>query len=110
MPEKYKVTFFDPKFKIVNQLATLAVAIGLCVFAYVVAANEIITGKYFSQENYHLFGKVIGAIFLVRAIGDFRLFGVFKKEGGDLFSKRDTRIYIPLCLFLGIGSLIVSIH
>jgi hypothetical protein len=41
---------------------------------------------------------VIGIIFLLRAIGDFRYVGFTKKVKGSLFAQYDTKYYSPLCL------------
>jgi len=46
-----------------------------------------------------------GLVFLFRAMGDFRVLGFFKKERNTEFAKLDTRIYSPLCLFLGLALL-----
>lgn len=45
---------------------------------------------------------VIGGIFLLRAIGDFKHVGFFKKIRNTSFSKNDSKIFSPLCLLLGI--------
>ncbi|TGN02483.1 DUF3995 domain-containing protein [Leptospira yasudae] len=41
-------------------------------------------------------------VFLLRAIGDFRLVGFFKKIKGTAFAQSDTAYYSPLCLFLSL--------
>ena len=41
------------------------------------------------------------AILILRAIGDFRLVGFFKRVRGSRFARMDTRVYSPLCLALG---------
>jgi hypothetical protein len=40
------------------------------------------------------------AIFLLRAVGDFRYIGFFKRYRGTRFAKHDTLLYSPLCLLL----------
>ncbi|MFI5138792.1 MAG: DUF3995 domain-containing protein [Sphingobacteriales bacterium] len=48
---------------------------------------------------------VIAAIFLLRAIGEFKYIGFFKKIKTTTFGQMDTKFYSPLCLlisFLGI--------
>lgn len=50
----------------------------------------------------------VGAAFLLRAIGDFRLVGFTKKVRGTRFAAWDTRLFSPLCLFLGACSLLVA--
>ena len=43
-----------------------------------------------------------GAVVLIlRAIGDFRLVGFFKRVRGSRFARMDTLVYSPLCLALG---------
>nr|WP_254844256.1 DUF3995 domain-containing protein [Leptospira santarosai] len=45
---------------------------------------------------------LLSAMFLFRAIGDFRLVGFFKKIRGTKFAKNDTAFFSPLCLLLSI--------
>ena len=47
----------------------------------------------------------IGGAFLLRAIGDFRLVGFFKRVRGTRFADRDSRIYSPLSLAVGVAVL-----
>ena len=41
------------------------------------------------------------AVLILRAIGDFRLVGFFKRVRGSRFARMDTLLYSPLCLALG---------
>lgn len=41
------------------------------------------------------------AVLALRAIGDFRLVGFFKRVKGSKFARMDTLLYSPLCLALG---------
>lgn len=41
------------------------------------------------------------AVLILRAIGDFRLVGFFKRVRGSRFARMDTLFYSPLCLALG---------
>jgi hypothetical protein len=54
-----------------------------------------------------LFGWSLAAVFLARAIGDFRLLGFFKRPNPSAFARLDTLYYSPLCtlLALGVGAL-----
>ena len=45
---------------------------------------------------------VISGIFTLRAIGEFKYVGFFKKIRSTTFGKMDTRYYSPLCLSIGI--------
>jgi hypothetical protein len=50
-------------------------------------------------------GIVIGIILLVRAVGDFKYAGFFKRIKGSNFAKYDYWLYSPFCLISG-GALI----
>lgn len=41
------------------------------------------------------------AVLILRAIGDFRLVGFFKRLRDSRFARMDTLLYSPLCLALG---------
>jgi hypothetical protein len=41
------------------------------------------------------------AVLILRAIGDFRLVGFFKRNRASRFASMDTFVYSPLCLALG---------
>lgn len=46
-------------------------------------------------------GWIISGIFLLRAVGDFKYCGFFKRIKDTNFGKMDTKIYSPLCLVIG---------
>jgi len=74
-------------------LATMVVAIGLfCMGA--------LSTLLFLQDLqvWTWLGWGVAAIFLLRAIGEFKYVGLFKRKRESLFARRDTRIYTPLCL------------
>lgn len=45
---------------------------------------------------------IIAAIFIIRAVGDFKYVVFFKSVKATRFSIDDTRYFSPLCLFIGI--------
>jgi hypothetical protein len=51
----------------------------------------------------------VGVVFVARAIGDFNWVGFFKKQRATRFARLDTRFYSPLCLALGVASLVVAL-
>lgn len=53
-------------------------------------------------------GWLAAAGFLLRAVGDFRYCGLFKKNRGTVFARLDTRYYTPLCLGLGTAMLLLT--
>jgi hypothetical protein len=67
-------------------MITAIVAAGLFAMAALVAARVAVW--------------VPAAIFFLRAIGDFRYIGFFKRIRDSRFAKFDTMFYSPLCLLL----------
>jgi hypothetical protein len=83
------------------------VGLGLFTFAlfYLLRSNIILLDLPFWVFRYG--GWVIPSIFIIRAIGDFKYIGFFKKIRNTNFGHMDTKYYSPLCLFIGlIGSII----
>jgi hypothetical protein len=51
----------------------------------------------------------VSVIFLIRAIGEFRYIGFFKREKGSLFARLDTRFYSPLCLLIAFNAMMTAL-
>jgi len=56
----------------------------------------------FNTEYTIYMGWFLSAIFIARAIGDFRAVGFFKKIYSTKFSGYDTKYFSPLSLFIGL--------
>lgn len=86
-----------------SMLATLFVAVAVFVAAcFLAVEGEILpaVGTTFLTK----WGSIAcAAVFLLRTMGDFRYFGVFKKVKDTVFAKNDTRFYTPLCLYLAVS-------
>jgi len=52
---------------------------------------------------------IIPAIFILRAIGDFKYVGFFKKIKYTEFGRLDSRFFSPLCLTIGIAGTLIEI-
>ena len=79
IPEAWKPPTFDFRKLRGLQIATLIVATGLMLFAIIVATNQWPIAML--PEKWSIIGtRLIGSIFLLRAMGDFKLFGLFKKS------------------------------
>jgi hypothetical protein len=98
-----------PAFK-PSRSATLAVAMALFVAAALVATAGRLLVDPFAPPIVRSLTFGLGAVFLARAIGDFRLVGFFKRVRGSRFAQLDTFLYAPLCLILGLGALFVAYH
>jgi hypothetical protein len=86
-------------------LATLLVAVGLALVAGLhlhrmgwLGLGTLPLPGWLAQ--YGLLG--VGAVFLLRVIGDFRYVGLFKRIDDTAFARMDTNYYIPLCLVISI--------
>ena len=60
--------------------------------------------------NLHYIGYFVSVVFIVRAIGDFKYVGFFKKAYNSNFAYLDTKYFSPLILFLGIAYGLLSTY
>ena len=92
-------------------IATIVVGVGLLGFA---TTTTLLNDRLFGLEiPANLIQKatiIIGLIFLARAIGDFYYCGFFRKIKEGLFAERDRAIYTPLCLYLGLSTLLIAVN
>jgi hypothetical protein len=51
---------------------------------------------------------LIATLFALRAVGDFRYVGVFKRVRGTPFARWDSRLFTPLCILIALGCAIVA--
>ena len=90
-----------------GMIAGLVIASGLLFFAIIIIGNQGLFDKYISRIYFRYGTLIIAVIFLLRAIGDFKYVGFFKKVKQTKFAINDSKIYSPLCLFIAIVSLII---
>lgn len=95
VPEKFQVKEPTRTGEIKTKIATLIVALGLLSLALLSTLEFFYPNTWISVTF-----RIFGSIFFIRAIGDFNILGLFKKKSDGLFAKYDTRLYIPLCIFL----------
>ena len=90
--------------------STLVVALGLLIFALITLGNLYIFDQWIGINYIHAGTWIIAIIFIVRAIGDFKFVGFFKRIKGTAFARSDSRIYSPLSLTMGMISLFIVTH
>ncbi|TXC85885.1 DUF3995 domain-containing protein [Metabacillus litoralis] len=98
LPEKKEgKVAFTPR-----RVETVIVAVGMIGVAFILLVqNNLIS--FFTPNSFTKWSSIIlSIIFLLRSIGDFKYFGFSKRVKNTTFSKYDTQLYTPLCLFLGI--------
>ena len=104
LPQKTDAKAFSP-----GPLLTLLVAAGLAAMAglhlHHVGWLNVPLPNWLT--TYGLW--VIGGIFLLRVIGDFKYVGIFKQVTDTPFARMDTAYYIPLCLVLSINAFWVAV-
>ncbi|MGM3274678.1 DUF3995 domain-containing protein [Ralstonia sp. 24A2] len=83
-----------------SAIGTALVAVILLVMAAWVAAAAGILATPISHGVLRVGALVLAAIFVLRAVGDFRYVGFFKRVRGSVFARRDTWVYSPLCVVL----------
>jgi hypothetical protein len=90
-------------------ISTLFVGIILLLFGFINIIKTKIINITLPEivENYCLW--VIVVLFLLRAIGDFKYIGFFKRIKNTKFSIMDTKIYSPLCLIVGILEILIEL-
>ncbi|MBK8399115.1 MAG: DUF3995 domain-containing protein [Leptospiraceae bacterium] len=92
---------------------TFTVAFGLLGFGFVVFINVFTFDFKFPLwfNIFHNYGLwVIAGIFTLRAIGEFNYVGFFKKIKHTKFAQNDTKFYSPLCLVIGMLTLILELN
>lgn len=82
---------------------TLLVGLGLLLMGGLVAGLGGLVHVPLSSTLLVWLGYGVALIFLLRAIGDFRWVGFFKRVRNTRFAHLDTYVYSPLCLFLAGG-------
>jgi hypothetical protein len=92
-----------------SAIATLTVALGLALCALLIAATAGVLPLSLPGAVLAWVTRVLALALLLRAIGDFRLVGFFKRIHDTRFARLDTVVYSPLCLALAIGSAIVGL-
>ena len=88
-----------------SRAATLAVAGSLAVSAALLVGG---VAEWSPRAVFRVGCGGVGLVLLARAVGDRRSVGFFKRRRGTAFARRDTMLYSPLCVALGLAAAIVS--
>ncbi len=92
-----------------RKIESAVVATGLLLFAFFFFIKSGLTNFYVPNWIANYFGWVISSIFTLRAIGDFKYVGFFKKIKDTEFGKKDTQLFSPLCLGMGVIGFILEL-
>jgi hypothetical protein len=92
-------------------IGTFSVAIVLACFAAVSLALGFREAVPVDYRPYVKFaGFIIGAVLVLRAIGEFKYVGFFKRVRGSDFAKYDSLAYSPFCLLAGSAFLFLAVN
>jgi len=50
----------------------------------------------------------IAALFILRAIGDFKYVGITRQKKQTSFARMDAILYTPLCFFIGLSHVLIG--
>jgi hypothetical protein len=93
-----------------STLATLGVAVLLVLAAALVAVTGGLWPAPAAVPGGVLRGLTfaLAAVLALRAVGDFRLVGFFKRVRGTRFARLDSLVYSPLCALLAVATFVVA--
>jgi hypothetical protein len=103
VPESGGKPLFTP-----SRAVTLAVAAALLVAAYVAASRGALFHPAPRGSITHWLALAAALAFLLRAVGEFRYVGFFKRHRGTRFAYLDTWLFSPLCVAIGAAFLFVA--
>lgn len=91
-------------------LSCFAVAFGLSAFGIcsLIKADLLSTGLPNWLITFAVWG--ISLIFILRAIGEFKYVGFFKKIKNTKFAEIDAKFYSPLCLLIGTLAMVLALQ
>lgn len=88
---------------------TLFIALLLSMAAMILLQQTNIVHFAFPNIIVQMGSWVCMVVFFIRVIGEFRYFGIFKREKDTHFARMDTVLFIPLCAFLSLSFLLAII-
>ena len=91
-------------------LDCFVVGIGLFSFALFVSNSSELVIIHLPKWLLNSGHWIIAIIFFIRAIGDFKYIGFFKRIKHSKFAKLDTQYFSPLCLLIALLAIIIEIY
>ncbi|HMS86662.1 MAG TPA: DUF3995 domain-containing protein [Nitrospira sp.] len=104
IPERDGKPVFHP-----STIMTAVVALILALCAVLIAATGGLLALPLPEPALAWLTRALAVGLLLRAIGDFRLVGFFKRVRDTRFAQLDTVLYSQLCLMLATGCAIVGL-
>ena len=86
-----------------SKLSTIAVGVALLGMGAMVLWRINAISLPFPRVWSTVGTSLIAVAFTLRAVGEFKYVGFFKRVRGTQFARMDTRFYSPLCLGVAVG-------
>lgn len=93
-----------------RKIDSAIVGIGLSAFALFYFLRSGIVDYDLPEWLLKYAAWIVPSIFTLRAIGDFKYVGFFKKIKSTVFGKWDTKLFSPLCLLIVILAIIIQLN
>jgi hypothetical protein len=91
-----------------STFGTLMVAAAFVLAIIVIVGQIGFLGQLLPHWIFRIGTFGISALFLLRAIGEFKLVGFFKSVTGTPFAAMDTWVFSPLCLAIAVMAFVVA--
>jgi hypothetical protein len=91
-----------------SRASSALVAAGLLFGAWVALAVGGTLAAPLSATALRLLCTILGAAFLARSVGEFRLLGFFKRVKGTPFARWDTLLFSPLSLAIALAFFVLA--
>src|SRR5215216_238341 len=91
-----------------SRAGTVAVAIGLFAGALTLLARLGLVRVPVPASWPRNGAWALAALFGLRAVGEFRYVGLFKRVKDTPFARWDSRLFTPLCIVIAIGSVLTA--
>lgn len=98
----------EPSTLSIPKFATLVVALVLILFGLIYLLKSGVTTIQVPSWATYVYW-FIPSIFILRAIGEFKYVGFFKKIKKSEFAKADSKVFSPLCMGIGVIGLLIQL-
>ncbi|GMW00840.1 MAG: hypothetical protein AMXMBFR84_19770 [Candidatus Hydrogenedentota bacterium] len=85
-------------------------AIAFILAAFIVTGRVGFFGRLAPPAFFYWANWLLAIAFFARGIGDFRLFGLFKKVRDTRFARLDSKVFVPVAFVLGIGVALLGLY
>lgn len=94
----------------IPRFATLIVALILLLFGLLYIVKSRLIHIQIPDLIIKYVYWIIPTIFILRAIGDFKYVGLFKKIKHTEFAQADSKRFVPLCITIGIIGVLIQAY